>query len=345
MIWLLAFFLSVAVGLVATRAVMSIGISDSPDADRKLHKKVTPTSGGLGIMAGFFAGCALLYWDGVLLLSTKLLCCIGVCFIGGVLGLLDDIYVLGPKRKLVVMLIATTTFVAMGARIEDLALAPGLTLLLGPIFGGIGTVFWLLVVVNSVNFMDGANGLSMGCCAISLLFLAGLGGVEGAQAPMLLALIGSAACFGFLRWNAVSGQIFAGDSGALFVGLLCGTTGAWLAASGVNPLSVALCFVPTLVDVILTVLRRIKHHEAILQAHSQHAYQALIRAGASHALVARRYWFHTFVCCLFALVGQYQGGFRSLIYFVLLLGFFCVFHFGMLNVAKDALLQDGDDVG
>jgi UDP-GlcNAc:undecaprenyl-phosphate/decaprenyl-phosphate GlcNAc-1-phosphate transferase len=346
MIWLLAFFVSLTVSLVATRAVMAIGISDSPNADRKLHRQVTPTSGGLGIMAGFSAGLAVLVIGDQVRMSLDVVCLVAVCFVGGILGLLDDLYVLGPKRKLFVMLIATAAFVVMGARIVSLKFAPNLSVSLGPIIGGIGTVFWLLVIVNTINFMDGANGLSMGCSAISLFSLGVLGFIIGEHGPILLAFIGAGACLGFLRWNAVTGRIFAGDSGALFVGLLCGTTGVWLVTAGANPLGVALCFIPSLVDVILTVLRRAKHREKILQPHSQHAYQALIRAGVSHAVVARRYWLYTFVCCFGACLGQAQGGSQSLIYFAIFLGFFCFMHFAMLKLAKDAIdgkLDDDDD--
>jgi UDP-GlcNAc:undecaprenyl-phosphate/decaprenyl-phosphate GlcNAc-1-phosphate transferase len=340
MIWLFAFLVSALVSLIATRLVMSIGISDIPDAARKLHRKITPTSGGLGIMAGFIAGLIYLYWDGAIILTGKLVMLVGACFVGGILGLLDDLFVLGAKRKLAVMLIASTFAVAWGVRAEVLELGPGLAIELGMIVGGIGSVFWLLVMVNTVNFTDGANGLSIGCSAISLFFLAALGAMASDDVPMLLAFIGCGGCIGFLRWNVAAGRIFAGDSGALFVGLLCGTIGLWIVRSGVNPLSVTLCFLPVLVDVILTVIRRIKHRENVLQPHSQHAYQALIRAGASHTIVAARYWMLTLMCCVAAVAGQHQGGFFSLIYFALLLGLLCLLHFGMLRGAKAATNSD-----
>lgn len=343
MIWLLAFFMSLICGLVATRAVMTLGISDTPDGGRKFHANVTPTSGGLGIIAGFLAGVVVLCGGGELQLSYVTLCFLAVCLVGGILGFFDDVYVLGPKRKLAVMLIATGTFVLMCVRITTLNFAPGLSVPLGTILGTVGTVFWLLVIVNTVNFMDGANGLSIGCSAISLLALWVMSLVIGEGGPAALALVGCGACLGFLRWNAASGRIFAGDSGALFVGLLCGTTGAWLVTAGANPLSVALCFLPSLVDVILTVLRRIKHGEKILQPHSQHAYQAAIRAGASHVHTSQRYWLQTFFCCIFACVGQAQGGTRSLIYFALFLGALCFIHVATLRIAQDAIDGKSDD--
>ncbi len=313
--WLLAFFIAVLVALIATRLVMASGISDRPDEARKLHKTITPTSGGLGIIAGVFAGVSFLIWQEPNTLDPRLIGCLSVSLVGGILGLLDDIFVLGPKRKLAVMLICVTAFAVYGAHIEALILSPMIVVELGPIVGVIGTIFWLLVLVNTVNFMDGANGMAMGCSAIGLVSLCGMVILQGGGSPSSLHLagicwIGSAACAGFLCWN-LRGHVFAGDCGALFVGLLCGTLGVVVVVSGINPLSVATCFLPMLVDVILTVLVRIKRRENVLTAHAQHAYQIAIRHWpehrAGHWAVSSRYWVYSGFCGISAIVAQQKG--------------------------------------
>jgi UDP-GlcNAc:undecaprenyl-phosphate/decaprenyl-phosphate GlcNAc-1-phosphate transferase len=322
--WLYAFLVSFGVATFATWIMIRIRIADNPDAVRKLHARVTPTSGGVGIIAGTLAGLAFLWLFNALTFSPVLIACVVASCMGGTLGLLDDIYVLGPKRKLAVMLAITTAFAVFGARIETIELTREFQLYLGAFIGGIGTIFWLLVMVNTVNFMDGANGLSMGSSAIGLFAVSGLLGVQGEGQIAMLGWVTASACLGFLVWNAFTGSIFAGDSGALFVGLMSGTLGAWAVTVGVNPFCIALCFLPLLVDVILTVLLRLARRQNVLQPHSEHAYQRLIKAGLSHFGAARFYWLRCASCGIIAIIAQHKGGFWPITMFVALLAVLCL---------------------
>jgi UDP-GlcNAc:undecaprenyl-phosphate/decaprenyl-phosphate GlcNAc-1-phosphate transferase len=316
-LWLLAFFIAFSVATIATRLVMMIGIGDKPDEARKLHAVLTPTSGGLGVIAGALAGLAYVYVAGKVGISRELIACLSLALLGGALGLVDDIKALGSKRKLAVMVFAATLFAGLGPRIEMLEIMPSLGVPLGAVIGGFGTVLWLMVIINTVNFMDGANGMAMGCAGIGLFGLCALniaymstGGASGDYA--VLAWVGFAACCGFLVWNAAKGAIFAGDCGALFVGALCAGLGAWSVVSGVNPFGVALCFLPMLVDVILTVVMRLRRRQNVLLAHSDHAYQAAIKAGASHLYTSGRYWLQTLFCVVIASAAQAKGGWWSI---------------------------------
>jgi UDP-GlcNAc:undecaprenyl-phosphate/decaprenyl-phosphate GlcNAc-1-phosphate transferase len=335
--WLYAFLVSFGVATLTTWIMIRIRIADNPDAARKLHARVTPTSGGVGIIAGTLAGLVFLWLSNALTFSPVLMACVVVCCLGGVLGLLDDIFVFGPKRKLAVMLAITAAFAVFGARIETIEVTADLQLYLGPVIGGIGTIFWLLVMVNTVNFMDGANGLSMGCSAIGLLALSGLLGVQGEGHIAMLGWVCASACLGFLVWNAFTGSIFAGDSGALFVGLMCGTFGAWAVTLGVNPFSVALCFLPLLVDVILTVMLRLARRQNVLQPHSEHAYQRLIKAGLSHFGAARFYWLRCVFCGIIAIIAQHKGGFWPITMFAALLGVLCLNQLAIRRQATKAI--------
>ena len=232
------------------------------------------------------------------------------------------------------MLAIVSGFAIFGARIETLEIAPQLTLNLGPILGGLGTVLWLLVLVNTVNFMDGANGMAIGCAAIGLLGLCGLILLHNRAAQValhfaVLGWIGAAACSGFLYWNAAKGRVFAGDAGALFVGLFCGTFGVLAVVAGVSAFSVALCFLPMLVDVIITIILRLRRRENILTPHSHHAYQGAIRHGASHLRMSSMYWLLTLICCAAALFALAIGGAAPLWIFALMVGVLCC-HYWMI---------------
>jgi UDP-GlcNAc:undecaprenyl-phosphate/decaprenyl-phosphate GlcNAc-1-phosphate transferase len=153
-----------------------------------------------------------------------------------------------------------------------------------------------------------------GLSALSVMRLVS-GAAEGDNFAAV-AWIGTAACFGFLVWNAWKGAIFAGDCGALFIGLLCGGLGVLAVVSGIYPLCVAMCFLPMLVDVILTIVRRLRKGDNVLAAHSEHAYQKVIRAGASHLYTAGRYWMQTGFTIMCAVIAQNRGGFWPLGLFI-----------------------------
>lgn len=340
MVWAFVFFSVLLVSFIATRAVIALNISDNPDAARKLHKHVTPTSGGIAIILAVGIGIAVAVRLGVLEMNQPLVWALVVSLIGGILGLLDDIFVLAAKLKLAVMLGAVIVFVMVGARIEAIQLTATLAIPLGPAAGALGTILWLLVLVNTINFMDGSNGMALGCAAIGLLGLCGLVVLQQSTAAhftdyAIVGWIGSAACFGFLFWNSALGKVFAGDSGALFVGLLSGTLGVLAVTAGVQPLSVAMCFLPMLVDVILTVMSRLRRRENVLTPHSHHAYQTAIRFGATHGQIARRYWLNTLFCCICAIGAQNKSGWNiTAVAFLILTFALVLFHRKVFALAR-----------
>ena len=284
-----------------TRLMMAWAIPDAPDAARKLHRTPTPTSGGVGIMAGTIAGLsvACLFLP---VFSRELALCLTLALAGGALGFWDDHAALGPKIKLVIMLAITSSFVIWGLRLEALTLWQGIQWEMGPILGGLGTLLWLLVIVNVVNFMDGANGLSIGSSMLGLAFFSLLCGLSNVTGPTNVlgaanyALVCALASCGFLYWNVTGGRIFAGDSGALFVGLTIGALGVWAGTQGVRPLSTATCFLPLLADAILTIVWRVLKKANLLKPHADHVYQLAIRTGRPHLQVASLYWLATGLC-------------------------------------------------
>jgi UDP-GlcNAc:undecaprenyl-phosphate/decaprenyl-phosphate GlcNAc-1-phosphate transferase len=153
-----------------------------------------------------------------------------------------------------------------------------------------------------VNFMDGANGIAMGTAAIILLGLAALfvpaavfgsdRGIAGLSVAMCVS--GVLALAGFLAWN-LRGQLYAGDAGSLAIGGLIGGASVVYAQTGPVLIPLTLCL-PILIDVFMTLGWRALKRRPLMQAHRDHAYQLMLRAGASHGVVARRWWAMTTVC-------------------------------------------------
>jgi UDP-N-acetylmuramyl pentapeptide phosphotransferase/UDP-N-acetylglucosamine-1-phosphate transferase len=123
------------------------------------------------------------------------------------LGLADDTMRVPATARLLAMLAIALGVTVMGVRAGNLEPWPDLVLDLHIALAVLGSVIWLVVVMNAVNFMDGANGLSMGMAAIAAVGLAAAASLIGAwNIALLAAALAWRTRRGFLVWN-VPGQI------------------------------------------------------------------------------------------------------------------------------------------
>ncbi|MBL52038.1 MAG: hypothetical protein CMG57_08790 [Candidatus Marinimicrobia bacterium] len=79
-------------------------------------------------------------------------------------------------------------------------------------------LFWFLGIVNSVNLIDGLDGLAGGVAIIMVFSCSVLGYFIGGPAFMHLNIILSASLLAFLHFNLQPSRFFMGDSGSLFLG-------------------------------------------------------------------------------------------------------------------------------
>lgn len=294
--------------------VIAAGLWDNPDTARKDHRAPTPTAGGLAVAAGFALALATLsLWPGAQWsealgqdapLQTAL--AVAAAFAALVLGLFDDLNNLGPRFKFGLMT-ALSLFVAIFvARAQVFPVGAGVAFDTGIVFGVLGSALWVFTMANTVNFIDGANGLAMGSMATGLVGLALIAWVHDAPQAMALALCGVGGLVGLLVWNFPGGKVFAGDAGALFTGVLAATAGLILVQEGgVSPIIPPLLFFPLLADVLLTLAHRVKKGRPLLEAHRDHLYQMGLRAGMSHVRMAVTYWIATAHCAAVAFVASY----------------------------------------
>jgi len=294
----LAAALAWATGAVVTGLVSRWGPVDPP-TDRGAHKAPTPTSGGLGIIAGTFVGLvplvSLLPKDQL----APLLALLVMALVMGVVGLIDDILDLNARLKLGIHIVLAMAFAALVGKIGVLPLAAGLDLRLLPIFGFLGTALWIVVLVNSLNFMDGANGLAPGAAIILLAAIGLLAGQQGQSALAAVAIIAAAASLGFLPWNLPGGRVFQGDAGALFSGFLIAGLAVLMAdpktGGHLSPYPVVFASLPLLTDVFLTLLSRARRKQGLLRAHRDHLFQRwlLFDPKRTHAGLSVRFWILT----------------------------------------------------
>ena len=232
-------FISYLIGVFIVPFVIEFsqkeGLVDLPN-ERKIHKLPISRLGGVAIwssaMLTFLFLVLLSYYPYGSLLSGILL--------GGslmfLLGLVDDIYNLDAKFKLVIQLSIATIVYLLGVQIDTIFNPFGGVIHLG-IFSYPITLLWIVGISNAVNFIDGVDGLAGSVITVSSITL-GLIAVAVSPAQPITALIAfilAGSMLAFLTFNFNPAKIFMGDSGALFSGFLLATLSIVERAKSTSP--------------------------------------------------------------------------------------------------------------
>ncbi|MEM9571677.1 MAG: hypothetical protein AAF996_09430 [Pseudomonadota bacterium] len=312
--------LTFAASLMACSLMMRVNVVDEPDGGRKSQTRPIPRLGGVAMLIGGVLGVIATFLIVILTYSedpvqhfqdlpSRLIRdtagwapAYGFALAAFIIGLWDDIWTANTKLKLV--LFALACLAAAWAGLVPEALTSPWGELAAPSLLIAGTALWLLVFTNAANFMDGSNGLAIGCLAIMLGGLATIAGVTGAVQITFwwFPLIG--AIIGFMVQN-LRGHLYAGDAGSLGLGALFAGVAI---ASGLEVWTVATLALPFLIDVLLTLVWRTKHGRNLLDAHLDHAYQRLIASGWSHVETAVLYWGLSATAAVLAYIGARAGG-------------------------------------
>lgn len=279
---LLGFVLAVGPSIVLCRIVMSLGVVDGPTEARKTQPDPVPTAGGLAVALSVALAISV---DDELIAGefNPLLLIVGGGAVAALLvGAVDDVIGLRPVLKLLAVTAISAIVAWLGLRPDVLAAWPGLDLPIPLWLAIVGAALWLVVVMNAVNFMDGANGLAMGMAAIAAAGYCVIGAIVGKWDVAVAAGALTGGLCGFLVWN-VSGRLFAGDAGALSVGAVLAGLGLEIVRARPDLLLVPpILLLPFLSDVLLTLAWRARHGKKLFEAHRDHAYQIAIKAGLKH---------------------------------------------------------------
>lgn len=324
-----AFLVAFAVAGLVLRA----GILDHPNS-RSSHARPTPRGGGLGTVAGAFAGAALL----PVTVPAEAAALAGVLAFGGAaaaLGLLDDLFTLSEKLKFLALSLISLGIALTAGPVTELWLPLHWSLAL------LGSVLWVFTVANAVNFMDGSDGLLAATLIPASLALAVMGGPGIAPGGLVLA----AALAGFAVWNmpfpGPRGRLFCGDVGSLGIAAIwAGLALRWAATGETGTVFLApLLAMPLLADVLLTMAARVRAGRSPFVAHRSHAYQLMVRMGASHRSVAAIWGVMSLACGVLALIGAAGPAGLKLAMLVLGVAGFTLFHRRVRRKAKAAGLD------
>jgi len=259
---ILSFFVSVVLtGWVVHRLgrAGSVALDHDVSGPQKFHAHAVPRVGGVGIFAGMLAGVALLTWLGAAFepLALLLLACSLPAFFA---GLVEDLTkrVSPGQRMLATVVSAALAFWVLDAQITRSDI-PGLDWLLAISAGAfVATMLAVAGIANSVNIIDGFNGLASMCVVIMLAAIAYVAFQVGDPLVGSLALLGIGAVLGFFVWNFPGGMIFLGDGGAYFLGFYVAELSILLLARNpqVSPLFPLLVCVYPVFETLFSIYRR-----------------------------------------------------------------------------------------
>ena len=248
--------------------------TEAISAKQASHNRLTSRFGGLAtivalLIAAFFTADKFMFF--IILSSIPIL----------VTGCLDDLgYRIKPVYKLISGLVSG--FIAIyltGIWLDNVDLSILTTILALPFFAICFTAFASAGVSNSINLIDGVNGLASGIIIVISLALCIISFSVGevGLGTFCIILIGST--LGFFIWNFPKGLIFLGDAGAYTYGHFL----VWIAISLVTKYSeisawaIACIFFWPLIETLASIFRRYLKRSSINQADYMHFHQLLLR--------------------------------------------------------------------
>ncbi|MGC4030170.1 MAG: glycosyltransferase [Tepidisphaeraceae bacterium] len=289
------FCASAVIGLLLTPLVMmlakSFSLVDQPHV-RKVHTRPVPRIGGVAIMAATVLPLLVIATTQYEALKIDSIQPALTLIVGSVslaiIGLLDDLFDIPSKYKLLALLAASAAFCGAGGTIENVTVNGnhlfGLGLASWPV-----TMLWIVLVTVSINFIDGLDGLAAGIVMIAAGVLA-VGGAVGHDVQGVLiavALVGSTCAF--LFYNTRPARIFMGDSGSMFLGFTLASACVLAtpkAGTTRGLLLPALALSIPLVDTALTMVRRgVLDRRSLFAAERGHVHHRLMDTGLAHGHV------------------------------------------------------------
>lgn len=304
LVTLLSALSALVISLLCTPAIRELAIRFNILAwpnHRTVHKNVTPKLGGLSIYLAFTVGLTIFVF------FTQEENNLWGLLIGGSLvllvGLFDDIKHLSCYNKLLGQTIAAIITVYFGFTIDTIYLPSGISLKLG-YWAAPLSVFWIVMITNAVNLLDGLDGLASGFSIVIALFV--LIGATIYQNVDIAAtsFILIAASLGFLRYNFNPAKIFMGDMGSLFLGyaLACLSLKAFtLPNTGSHIAILLVLFLIPLADTSLAILRRVSYGRHPFGADKKHIHHRLLELGLSQTSSVLVIYAATFLCGLTSL--------------------------------------------
>jgi UDP-GlcNAc:undecaprenyl-phosphate GlcNAc-1-phosphate transferase len=324
---LLAYVLTPWTMRLATR----FGAIDNPDSGRRIHVRPIPRAGGLAVMVSFVVVglVALLLqaqlelysdawrwqperWFGFQGPSTEqvLLAVFGGAALAAVFGLIDDKWQIRARWQFGFQVVLAAVAIVLGLQILEInnplewlggAFADD-TLVFEGVLASLITALWVVGMINSINFIDGLDGLSTGVAIIAALTLGivSLGYESSYQLIVaLLCAIFAGALVGYLPWNFNPARVFIGTTGVMVMGYLLAVLA--ILGSAKVPVALLILGVP-IIDTFWIITRRILSGHSPFTPDRGHIHHRLLDLGLSHRGVVLAIYAITATLALISLV-------------------------------------------
>ena len=282
-------FLTFVVAVILTpfirKLAFAVGAVDEPNK-RRINKKTMPSMGGLSIYLTFILSGFLIFRDVIPLALFSHLCIgSGIIIITGVI---DDIFELTPKQKMLGIILASCyIYFIADIKMNQIQLV-GIGLFKLPVWlSFIATILWIVIFTNSLNLIDGLDGLASGVSIISLttIGIIALFHFQGARSFIAIFIFMlAAAILGFLPFNFYPAKIYLGDTGALFLGFMISV----FALMGLKNATLITYLTPFVIlgvpiaDTFSAIIRRKIKRKPISSADKRHLHHCLISLGFTH---------------------------------------------------------------
>lgn len=158
------------------------------------------------------------------------------------------------------------------------------------------TMFWIMGMINTVNWLDGLDGLAAGVGAILCAVLAVHMYKMGQSSVVILPLALLGATLGFLPYNFHPARVFMGSAGSFFLGYALGCLGI---IAGARVATVLLVMGIPIVDVGWQIVDRIRSGRSPIKGDRGHLHFRLLDLGISQRAIVLGYWAF---CALFGIL-------------------------------------------
>jgi UDP-GlcNAc:undecaprenyl-phosphate/decaprenyl-phosphate GlcNAc-1-phosphate transferase len=259
---------------------------------RKIHKKVTPSMGGIAIFGGFFISTLIWLdfqsWGQIKFILVSL-------FVIFFIGVRDDLVPLRPLLKLIGQVMSASLLIFLfDLRLHSFyglfgiyELPAALSFLL--------TIFTIIIITNSFNLIDGLDGLAGTIACVALLSFGIWFYLVGDQIFAIFSFTMLGAIFAFLIFNWEPSEVFMGDTGALVIGMML----AVLAIHFINSnyalpdgteykfdasVATATCFIIIpIIDTSRIIILRLLKRQSPFKPDKSHIHHAIMRLGKTHS--------------------------------------------------------------
>lgn len=283
--YIIPFLTAVLISLITTPLVkklaIRVGAVDIPKDDRRIHKEAMPLMGGLAI----FTSVVL-----VILIFLQIDRSTFSILLGGTVivmgGIIDDLREMRPRTKFAFQILAGLILIAGGVKVDFVTnpFARSNTLIYLNWLSIPITLFWVVGITNTLNFIDGLDGLSAGVAMISSFSLMIVAGKFGYTNIIILSAAVAGACLGFLPFNFNPAKIFMGDTGALFLGFMLAAISIEGVMKSVATIAVAapiLILGVPIFDTTFAIFRRLLNGQSVAAADKGHLHHRLLDRGFS----------------------------------------------------------------